>query len=454
MIESVLLRELFDRLNESGIRYAVLRNYESLPQSLGGSDLDLLVSRDRLQDAYQIVDRVARLNGGCCISCIDDFKITVINSRFCGKEINNSHWWGMPIDIFATVGLRQYEYFESSAVLANSLVYRNILVASPGDAAIIAFLKECLANGKSRKGYEKDAATAYVTDEPRYRKILGEYFGTKVGRLWGKYLMDGRDERILRQISRRARWALRIHTFLRNPYRAFQDTSACTWRRLVRLFQPPGFSVVFTGADGSGKSTIIQGIEPVMQAALHKIPKYEHLRPNLLPSIAKLFGRNAATGPVTDPHASSQSGFIGSLLRLFYYSLDYILGYWFKVYPTLVRKQNLYVFDRYYYDYLIDPRRSRIRLPRWIIKAVLFFIPEPNLILCLGADPAVIHARKPELPLGEVARQVAELKRFCGSNKRAVWIDTGCPIEDSIDQALEAITSRMAARYDKKSQYR
>jgi hypothetical protein len=52
----------------------------------------------------------------------------------------------------------------------------------------------------------------------------------------------------------------------------------------------------------------------------------------------------------------------------------------------------------------------------------------------------MIHARKPELPLDEVARQVADLRRFCEKNKRAVWIDTGCAIEESVDKALGAIT--------------
>lgn len=446
--EETLLNDLFDQLNKSGVCYAVLRNYETLPESLGGSDLDLLVSSDKLDVVYEIVKKVTHLHGGHCISCISDFKVTVINARFCGKDNNTSIWWGLPIDLFATVGLRQYEYFDTQAVLNNSLIYRNISVASPEDAAITAFLKECLANGKSRKNYEKDASAAYVSAEPRYKKILAEYFGSKVAFLWGKYLTAGGDAKTLRQISIRARWTLPVCLFFRNPTLALKNACMSYWRRWVRVFNPPGFCVAVTGTDGSGKSAIINGIDPIMEAALHKKPKYEHLRPNLLPSIARLFGRPGMTGPVTNPHASKPSGFMGSLVRLLYYTLDYIFGYWIKVYPTLVRKQNLYVFDRYYYDYLIDPRRSRINLPKWLIQAIGFLIPQPSLILCLGTDPNVIHARKPELPLEEVERQVADLRRFCKKNRRAVWIDTGCSIEESVDKALDAITSRMAARYE------
>ena len=35
------------------------------------------------------------------------------------------------------------------------------------------------------------------------------------------------------------------------------------------------------------------------------------------------------------------------------------------------------------------------------------------MILCLGADPKIIHERKPELTLPEVKRQIKELKSFC-----------------------------------------
>jgi len=448
-IESIILSDLFERLHRNGIIYAVLRNYDTLPDSLGGSDLDLLVSSNKLDKVYEMVKDIARFHGGRCITCIDDFKVTVINARFCGKDAKSSSWWGLPIDLFCTLGLRQYEHFDTQSVLNNSIKYNGIRVAAPEDAAITAFLKECLANGKSRKNYEKGASLACVSNEARHKKILDKYFGCYVANLWIKYLTSASDALTLRKISRLARRVLPIKAFFRNPLHALHNELVCIWRRWLRVLNPPGFSVAVVGTDGSGKSTVINGIEPIMIAALHKKPIYEHLRPNLFPSIAKLFGRPEINGPVTNPHASKPSGFIGSCARLLYYSLDYILGYWLKVHPMLIKKQNLYVFDRYFYDYLIDPQRSRIKLPKWLIKSIVYFFPQPDLILCLGGDPLVIHKRKPEISLEEVKRQVTELKSLCENNNRTFWINTDCSINESVDKALEAITSRMAARYVK-----
>ena len=41
--EAAFLEKLFHNLNDSGLNYAVMRNYELLPRSADGSDLDLLI---------------------------------------------------------------------------------------------------------------------------------------------------------------------------------------------------------------------------------------------------------------------------------------------------------------------------------------------------------------------------------------------------------------------------
>ena len=97
---------------------------------------------------------------------------------------------------------------------------------------------------------------------------------------------------------------------------------------------------------------------------------------------------------------------------------------------------------------MVDPKRARINLPIWMIKRMMFFIPEPDLILCLGAEPKVIHDRKPELPLDEVIEQVSKLKYFCESEKKAIWIDTGKSLDVAVKQTLETIVNKMASRYN------
>lgn len=201
-----------------------------------------------------------------------------------------------------------------------------------------------------------------------------------------------------------------------------------------------GLVICFIGTDGSGKSTIIDTIKPSLETKFNGGVYYEHLRPNYLPSIASIFRRSVSFNePVVDPHSSPQSGFLVSFVRWSYYMLDYTLGYFIKVFPKLKANSCVWVFDRYYYDYFIDPIRLRVKLPKLILKFGQFIISEPDIIICLGTDPQIIHKRKPELQLDEVKRQVKELKIFCNDHKRSIWIDTGKSIETSSLDAFEEI---------------
>ena len=213
-----------------------------------------------------------------------------------------------------------------------------------------------------------------------------------------------------------------------------------------------GYVIAVEGTDGSGKSFIINSITPILNEAFHNGIVYNHLRPHCIPDIAELFGKRekkeGETQVVSDPHAQKQSGVISSLVRWSYYMIDYTWGYLRRVWLPIHSKSKVFIFDRYYYEYYFDQKRSHVNLPMWVIRLGEFFIPKPDLILCLGGDPEKIYARKPETSLEEVIRQTKVLKEFCEKRKNAVWIDTTIAPEDSVSAAMSAITEMMSKRFD------
>lgn len=197
--------------------------------------------------------------------------------------------------------------------------------------------------------------------------------------------------------------------------------------------------IAVLGTDGSGKTTMLNAVLPRLEAALGSKIIVQHLKPDLLPPLGRFRGVKHEKGYVcTNPHGSKPSGFIGSLVRITYLTVDYILGYWFKVRFLLRGKEiGAWIFDRYAYDILIDPRRFRIRLPKGIIRFFLWFVPRPDLVICLGGDPEKIFARKPETSIEEVSRQVNELKLLCKNGKRMFWVDTTQSLEYSVSELTE-----------------
>jgi len=440
--EEPFLIELFQRLNDLGIPYCVLRNYETLPYDLNGSDIDVLVDESHARILQKTIVSTAQDFNGRCISKLPAHR--VLDLMFCGYHENR--WWGVRFDTMTYAGTNGCDLLDAEHVLKRTHVWNGIRVARSSDATLLGFLKEIVGSGQADNRYRHKAIIAYANEHALFAPMLI--------RTCGESLFDGDilpllcgADRCLRTGARfRRAWKARY--FKHHPMKSLKAIFSEYFCRWWRIKNRAGLALVVMGTDGSGKTTIIEHISPVIETALHSKIFYEHMRPNLLPSLARLFGHQVGEGPTTNPHASKPSGFLASAIRLSYYTVDYVIGYWLKVFPALVKRPCMYVFDRYFYDYYIDPYRSLISLPHWIIKAFGLFVPKPDVILCLGADPEIIHARKPELPIEEVKRQIDALRLFCDKNKRAVWIDTGCSIEESMNQALEAITTRMVARYE------
>jgi thymidylate kinase len=440
--ETPFLVNLFEQFNEAGVSYCVLRNYENLPYMTGDSDIDMLIAEEHFDNANQILQSVASSFNGKCISKMVGYHF--LCNAFCGHY--EGKWWAMRFDIFSYAGICDYQIFPVRHVLARSFVHNDVRVANRNDSAILSFLKEVI--GCASKKYMQDAIDAFARESQTYIPLFENVFGHEICQNNVVGLLSGAESDFLKT-KKTLRRAL-SQTFFRKYLFKMLKMILDRWRfRMARIQNKPGVCIAVLGPDGVGKSTIIEQIRPVIEKALHTKAIYRHLRPGFLPSLNVLFGGRDVEATASNPHGSKPSGFIVSLLRLSYYTTDYVVGYWLKVFPKIARQPCLYIFDRYYYDYHFDPARSRIALSQWIIKLFGIFIPRPDIILCLGAEPKMIHARKPELDIEELCRQTKRLKHFCDGNPVAVWIDTGQELEISLDQAIDAVTSRMADRYEK-----
>jgi thymidylate kinase len=437
--EQDFLNAWFNCLNQNKIRYAILRNYKSLPDSCGGSDIDIWVKKEDYKNFVRITNDCAIANEGVLASYIPDDTCPRIIYQACG--------WGVQLDAHIGVAMhRGVPYIDDETIEEHLVEYNGIKVLSKEIDILISFLKEILNNKKCKEKYCIQAAELIDTTAKEDINKFLKAFSNKARHQIIEVLKNrdfSKDE-----IQRLGILCSKDIQSLcsKIKYRTNQI------KKLTRVVKQPGYTIAFLGTDGSGKSTVINAITPILNEAFHNGIRYEHMRPNHIPSLAVAMGKkknDEPTGVCSNPHGSKPSGFAGSLLRVSYYMVDYTWGYFRKVFLDKAFKTHIWLFDRYYYDYLIDPRRGRISLPKWILKFFGFFVPTPDIILCLGGDPEKIYARKPETSLEEVTRQTKVLKEFCNSNKKAVWIDTTTTPQESIDAAMVAIQKMMEKRYSK-----
>lgn len=207
---------------------------------------------------------------------------------------------------------------------------------------------------------------------------------------------------------------------------------------MLRMGKRAAAFVAVLGPDGSGKSTLIDHLQREIKRACRRTALF-HLMPGM-----RRKGRNG--GPVADPHSKPPRSLPTSLLKLLYYLLEYNLGYWFKIRPALVRS-TLVLFDRYYDDLLIDPKRYRYGGPMGLARWLRRFIPRPDLFLVLDVPVEGLLKRKQEVLPEELRRQVQAYRAFALKTPNAYLLDGSLSSAEVTREAQWIILDHLRARY-------
>tara|TARA_B110000967_G_C18853329_1_gene545775 strand:+ start:972 stop:1550 length:579 start_codon:yes stop_codon:yes gene_type:complete len=174
------------------------------------------------------------------------------------------------------------------------------------------------------------------------------------------------------------------------------------------------------GVDGSGKTTLAKHLQKKFNNS-----KYLHLKPYILFQDRRTV--------VKTPHFQKKSFFILSLLRL----LSWLISY--KVFFYQSKQKNLFFFDRYAHDILIDPLRYKHGLSQNLTKFILHFFPKPDLWIFLNPPIKTIKLRKLELPDNELKRQIKFYKKFFTKQKNVLILDTNIQKTKLIKKIVELI---------------
>lgn len=439
MTKQQFLTTFFSRLNQDCIDYFVYGEYRQLPVNTGGSDIDMIVSKNDFTKVVTLLCALAKENKVIIAS-----KYANANAYFYRCLSDN---WGVQIDILEDgLYFQGVPYYPIEKLRKHVIEHNKIKVVKYDYGFFADYFKEILHKGKAKEKYRTAVIKAMIQQDEECSMDIKELYGQDTLEMIKSNLtFEGLNE-IGLSLQKNIRKKI-----LKGKTMTVLKTKVLLSKRLFT--KKPGYVIAVLGTDGSGKSTIINAITPWLNEGFHHGVIYNHLRPNILPDLGVTLGKKSAVSKkeastvCSDPHGQKPSGFVGSMMRWGYYMLDYTVGYMLSVWKTIHIHSKVFIFDRYYYDYYIDQRRSRTSLPHWILRLGECIVPTPDIILCLGGDPQKIYNRKPETSLEEVTRQTCALQKFCHNHHKAVWIDTTTSLQESINATQSAILTMLAKRF-------
>ncbi|MCT4582977.1 MAG: hypothetical protein N4A35_16310 [Flavobacteriales bacterium] len=201
---------------------------------------------------------------------------------------------------------------------------------------------------------------------------------------------------------------------LKNNYNYLLDTI-----RDLKLNK--GMIITFSGVDGAGKTTVISNFKKLIEEKYRKDVVLVRHRPGLLPILSAVkHGKEKAEkeAGIKLPRQGKNKNIISSLLRFGYYFTDYIIGQ-FYIYFKYVLRGKVVLYDRYYFDFINDAKRSNIVLNRKFVKSLYALVWKPDLNFFLYADSEVILKRKQELKAQDIDVLTSRYQElFDGFNKR------------------------------------
>jgi thymidylate kinase len=433
------LAALFTELDDAGLRWAVLRNHEDLPDR-AGHDIDVIVhpvDAPRVDPLIRMVVMRERLALLRAYAGVEHETFDVAARDLSGRLL-------LHVDFQTAMRYRGRLLVDAPDLLAHSRAVQTrdgvpIRILEPAMEAYALLLHAALHKGALRDKYADRLAELRAADPSGLERLASERLGPSAG----ASLTAVRDEAGLLALRPDLRRALRRH-YPANPIRQVAFRVNSSMRQLRLRLRPHGVFVAFIGPDGSGKSSLtnllaerLGGHEDVLK--VRRV--YMGSGSPLLPTRKVARRLHGKTGPKAASKPASVRDVSPRRLRgPLHVMADGILRYWVHIKPRMA-PHGVVLVDRYAYD-LLRVNNPMVQKP-WFRRLAVAIIPSPQITFFLEGDPELITHRKRELTVAETTRQLQAYRKL------ADVVPNFRPLELTVrdDRELRSVAREVLAAY-------
>lgn len=439
MRTSEWIEYLFGVWRENGIRFVVMRGHDKLPDEID-NDLDILFRSDQIELAERVFASAVKEGGGL-ISNRAAFGATCL--YFADKSTGQTFHF----DFYDEVSWRGMPLMSVDDVIESAVPKQSWYIPSAEYEAVLCLFTRLLYGGYVNRKYAERIHAAAAQSPLVLKEMIGEIVGHRQSGVVMDHILSLRWD-CLDAMANKFRLRIFLRS-LRSPGTLFLSLTRDCVRFIKRYAVSPGLIVVLTGPDGCGKTTVGVELKKRMSGLFYEEEtQYLHWKPRLLKSKAE-----AATPfgtPCTDPHGAPLRNRLMNILYFLAHSLEIIPAWMLRVRPKVFRNM-LVMIDRYYYDFMVDPRRYRMNVSEKWAWFVYRFMPKPDLVFCLTAPTDVIQARKSEVSPEETDRQRVAYEKVAGRLSYGHVVDTNRPLDQVVDEVESIVVKYLAERVEGRS---
>lgn len=391
-------------ISSNDLNYCILRNYEEIPDTIR-HDVDILLDK---QDYCKFVLRIKKicLRYGLKMKKVwdrDSFSTYVL------YDITD-HMHLLKLDIWTDLCWRGISWIDTKYILHTRKKFHNFYKPSIGCEAAVSMMKELFGGG--------DVPQKYYNQIQRGVKEDRDHFLTALKPVWKRYadffadnIMCDDWNTINKFKSGYRKELLKASIRKRQFWKHISQVMVVAWTAIVQYLKMEGMLIVFAGPDGSGKTTVIDGLKQELKLLYPKIQVF-HTRLEIFPELhtglsLSNYKKRKKTGDCKslkvnkEKTRKSEQSIISRLasdIVFVYYTLEFIIG---RPYLRSRRMGNsLVIFDRYYYDFFVQLNTRNLI---WNKREFLCrLIPQPDFIFHLYADGKTVYERKGELNVKEI----------------------------------------------------
>lgn len=361
-----LLLNVFKNLEQSGIQYCLLRDFDQLDQFEQGGEVDLLIQGDQLPKVIKVLTRLGFANLPAPGHSPHTFFLAYDKDSDCWLKLDlvTELIYGSPIATLHTT--------LATSCLRHRQRCGPTFIPSPEDE-LITLLLHCVLD----KGYFKPIRCErlrqlrqQITNEAYLSALLLSFWSPGVTWSHVSAMIDaGNWAGLLAQretVSKHLTNRDRLGTFGRKA----RGRLLRKLNRWAGWLHPRACSVALLAPDGAGKSTLAAGIQNSFY----------------LPVRLVYMGLYQRKAEVTRLRITGLS-FLGRLITQ-----------WQRYLKARHQQAQgrLVIFDRYTYDALLPPYERLRGVKRWRRWLLAHTCPAPNLVLILDAPGEVLYTRKKE----------------------------------------------------------